>query len=608
MTRQQSGRFAIVPARGIVEALGGKWRGTSGTCRCPAHDDRTPSLDVTERDGKILVKCRANCSQDAVLEALSNRGLWPEPRGKARKAGVPRAGAGDWTPILPVPAETPAPDFEALLAGAPSSFWDYQDSRGNLLGYTARVERGGKKSIIPVAWCRGPNGANAWRCKGFPEPRPLYGLSALAARPEAEVLIVEGEKVAVDAARLFEDHVAVTWPGGTGAVGKADWRRLKGRAVVVWPDADEPGAKAAREVADQAIRVGATSVRIVALPDGLPAGWDLADDLPSGVDVAKLVADAPDTRAAQLARLGIVTAAELAEREFREPKWAVPDMLPVGAAFLAGKPKTGKSWLALDFAVAAASGGPALGKFQCDQGEVLHLALEDTERRLQGRLRAVLQGAVAPRNLHIVTKWRRADQGGIDDLRLWLQTHPEAVLVVIDTFARVRGQANRAEGAYQNDYAAITPLKTLADEFEITLLLVHHQRKEKAEDPLESISGTGGLTGAVDTVLVLKREPGSPFGRLYIRGRDVPEHEMALQFESATGKWLTLGPAEDFRKSQERKELVRALIDVDGPMSPVELAKELGKTRTAVQRMLGKMAKSGEVVALGNGEYMAPER
>ncbi len=160
-------------ARGIVEALGGKWRGTSGTCRCPAHDDRTPSLDVTERDGKILVKCRANCSQNAVLEALSHRGLWPEPRGKARKAGVPRAGACDWTPILPVPAGTPTPDFEALLTVAPSSFWDYLDSRGNLLGYTARVERGDKKSIIPIAWCRGPNSASAWCCTAFPEPRPL---------------------------------------------------------------------------------------------------------------------------------------------------------------------------------------------------------------------------------------------------------------------------------------------------------------------------------------------------------------------------------------------------------------------------------------------------
>ena len=141
------------------------------------------------------------------------------------------------------------------------------------------------------------------------------------------MLVVEGEKVVVAGADLFKDHVAVTWPGGCGAVGKADWRRLKGRDVVIWPDADEAGIKAGRSVADHALRVGAASVRIVTLPDGLPQAWDLADDIPEGMDVKELVAGAQDVRAARLKGLSLVNASDLMAREFREPRWAIPDLI-----------------------------------------------------------------------------------------------------------------------------------------------------------------------------------------------------------------------------------------------------------------------------------------
>ena len=419
------------------------------------------------------------------------------------------------------------------------------------------------------------------------------------------MLVVEGEKVVVATARLLEDHVTVTWPGGTGAVGKADWRRLKGRAVVVWPDADEPGAKAAREVADRAIRVGATSVRIVALPDGLPDGWDLADDIPSGVDVAKLVADAPDARAVQLARLSLVSAADLMERQFREPRWAVPDLVPEGGAVLAGKPKSGKSWLALDWAVAVASGGRAMGNVQCEAGDCLLIALEDTERRLQGRLRAVLQGESAPARLTIANKWRRADGGGLDDIRAWLALHPDARLVIIDTLALIRGKPNRDAGVYANDYEAAGSLKAVADDHGVALLILHHQRKESTVDPLDSVSGTAGLTGALDTILVLKRETNDPHGILYVRGRDVHEQETALQFDNNTGKWIRLGPGEDFRKSQERNAVIRALVEA-GPMTPVDLASAFGKRTGTMRVLLSRMVRTNEVIKRADGRYDAP--
>jgi hypothetical protein len=109
-------------------------------------------------------------------------------------------------------------------------------------------------------------------------------------RPNASVLIVAGEKTADAAEERFPEHVAITWPGGTNAVRKADWSVLKGREVVIWPDADEPGRKASRDVALMARAAGALDVVIVQGPETLPKGWDLADPVPDGLDLDELLA------------------------------------------------------------------------------------------------------------------------------------------------------------------------------------------------------------------------------------------------------------------------------------------------------------------------------
>src|SRR5712675_323427 len=181
------------------------------------------------------------------------------------------------------------------------------------------------------------------------------------------------------------------------------------------------------------------------------------------------------------APFALTSAAELMAREFRPIKWAVPQIIAEGLTILAGKPKTGKSWLALDFAVAGAGGYDALGNVQCQQGDVLLLALEDNDRRLQQRLSAVLQGKPAPAALQYATQWRRADAGGLDDLRDWLRGHYKtARLVVIDTLQMIRGQRSRSEGVYADDYQAVGQLKILADKSNVPFVAAHHLRKEAA--------------------------------------------------------------------------------------------------------------------------------
>jgi len=223
--------------------------------------------------------------------------LGPEPAGAAEQAG---AHTDQPTPVLPVPPDAHAPGFKHSRYGEASAFWQYRDRDGRLLGYVARFDGPDGKQILPRTWCRLPDGSHEWHWKAFPAPRPLYGLNRLAARPDAPVLVVEGEKTADAAERIFPNHVPVAWPGGSSAVGLADWTALSGRDVLLWPDADGPGRKAMAEVARQ-LRDIAGRVHQVPIPGTFPMGWDLAGPAPPGTDLlALLEAAAPLEAEAEL--------------------------------------------------------------------------------------------------------------------------------------------------------------------------------------------------------------------------------------------------------------------------------------------------------------------
>jgi uncharacterized protein (DUF927 family) len=141
----------------------------------------------------------------------------------------------------------------------------------------ARFDEPGGKVVLPLTY-RDAGGGPRWQWQAFDEPRPLYGLEQLAERPSAPVLVVEGEKAADAARARLASFVAVTWPGGSKATAKADWSPLAGRRVVIFPDADEPGRDAARQVARLVLAAGAASAAVVDPPASLPRGWDLADN------------------------------------------------------------------------------------------------------------------------------------------------------------------------------------------------------------------------------------------------------------------------------------------------------------------------------------------
>jgi len=222
-------------------------------------------------------------------------------------------------------------------------------------------------------------------------------------------------------------------------------------------------------------------------------------------------------------RSQVFSAADLRLMTFPEVPFVVAGLILEGLTILAGRPKIGKSWLALDVCLGVAQGRRVLGDLATTQGDVLYAALEDNPRRLQKRIDKLLSPFTAewPARLTLATSWRRLDHGGVEDITDWAGSEPSPRLVVLDTLAGVRPPRQNGEALYDADYRALVALHRLAAERSIAVLVLHHTRKTEADDPLETISGTLGLAGCADTALVLARSTGG--ATLYARGRDIEE-------------------------------------------------------------------------------------
>jgi AAA domain len=304
-------------------------------------------------------------------------------------------------------------------------------------------------------------------------------------------------------------------------------------------------------------------------------------------------------------RLNTITAATLATTMFAPISYIVPRYIAPGLTILAGRPKAGKSWLALNMAFAIATGGNVLG-VEVEQGDVLYLALEDNERRLRSRLDQMLPFGEKPERLHFATECNRLDKGGLEAIEDWCRSVPQPRCVIVDVFGRIRCERRRDESPYDYDYRSVTPLKALADGLGIALMVVHHtSKRQDIDDPLDAVSSTTGFTGAADTILVLANGPQGP--TLYGRGRDIPEIETALRFDLGRGLWSALGDASEVRRTDERKTILDALKEGEEPLSPTAIAQVTGMKYPNVRQLLGKMAKSGEVSKAKRGRYCHPD-
>jgi hypothetical protein len=301
------------------------------------------------------------------------------------------------------------------------------------------------------------------------------------------------------------------------------------------------------------------------------------------------------------------TADRLMAETFDPPRWAVPGLIPEGLSILAGAPKAGKSWLSLNLALGIAAGTPVLGEVDVDPGEVLYLALEDTPRRLQSRMGKILGDAPAPAGLTLLTEFPTLPAGGVEAICGWLDTRPDARLVVIDVFAKVRGNSAPGVNPYDADYAAMGRAKRIADQYGIAVILVHHLRKMAADDFTAELSGTNGVAGSADTIMALKRPRGEADGVLHITGRDVDEAERAMRFHPDNGTWeLLAGPALDHVVSGTRAAVLAYLRKAPGA-TPKEISDALGEDRETVRKTCTRMAADSQLRRTPAGRYYPPE-
>lgn len=321
---------------------------------CPFHTETTPSFNVTPRVN--LFKC-FGCGESGdpiefikkylgvgfvdAVKIINNDATGPDATIQKRdRVKIPEKPKFE---TAQVPDNAPAPkEFKWLRAPAgfevPSSYktftgkdgavlvkhiavkhWEYRDADGKLLGYVTRFNQAwGGKQTLPQTWCvDSKTGELGWQWQAFSEPRPLYGLDLLAANPDAQVMVVEGEK-ACDSARVLAASLRITaaqlvivsWPGGCQSVSRADWSPLYGRRVALWPDADQkpypenheragelmpfeeqPGTDAMRSVY-RLLAEHCETVKLIMPPAGVPDGWDLADELPAGFHFIKHLKEA----------------------------------------------------------------------------------------------------------------------------------------------------------------------------------------------------------------------------------------------------------------------------------------------------------------------------
>jgi RecA-family ATPase len=253
-----------------------------------------------------------------------------------------------------------------------------------------------------------------------------------------------------------------------------------------------------------------------------------------------------------------------------------------------------------------ASGGKALGKINVEQGAVLYAALEDNPRRLQARLRAVLDGTDVPDDLHITTSLPR-----LPDLRAflagWLDANPNARLVIVDVLRKVRPLGDGRGNAYNEDYDSMGTLKGLADEYGVAIIAVHHTRKMADDsDVFNEVSGSTGLTGAADAILVAKRARNTSEAVLHVTGRDINEQEHGLIWHPDQCMWtLSEEPVVFSTMSETRRQI---LEDVkEHPLAaPSDIAERTGIRLNTVQQSVRRMVSDDQLDSDGQGHYLPP--
>lgn len=328
--------------------------------------------------------------------------------------------------------------------------------------------------------------------------------------------------------------------------------------------------------------------------------WGYTDDQEDSIMAA--IAEVPilDGVVDGKRRFNYIPLKDLMAKKFDPIKWAVPGLLPEGLTLFAGRPKLGKSLFMLQVGLAIGSGGKVVGSIDVAKGDVLYLDMENGEELLQERGGEALSGEDAPEGFTFVIDSPNLQDGCMDMIETWVEDNPSARLIVIDTFEAVRARTEGKGNAYREDYAALRPLADLAKRLKVSIVVVHHTAKRAStNDVFDSISGSFGLNGAVDNLMIL----GDVAGQIVVaaKGRRVKYTEIPLAFDPLVGQWETSDGIAEQRRSETSKAIILAVSSNKG-LTPREIIEKTGLVAGVVRQRLFHMCRQ-EVVVNTSGKY-----
>jgi hypothetical protein len=306
-----------------------------------------------------------------------------------------------------------------------------------------------------------------------------------------------------------------------------------------------------------------------------------------------------------IARLETITATELRANEIEPLGFSVEAILPFGLFILAGSSKIGKSWLALDMSNCVASGSSFWG-YRTVQGDVLYLALEDSNKRLQNRLAKISSSAEEthkPTDIHFVTKAHKLGYGLSEQIREFLLDYPFTKLIVIDTLQHIRN-SNGFTGSYTGDYHDMDALRSIISGYNLSMLLITHNHKSDESDPVNKVYGSAGLTGAADGIFVLeKRNRIVNKAKLTIANRDTEGLQFELEFDRISCRWQLVSiVGDDIDEEKRLYELLHHLLD--GNPTWVGTSTELSSVLTSIDSLFSMSSVTLSKTLKAQQEYL----
>jgi len=293
---------------------------------------------------------------------------------------------------------------------------------------------------------------------------------------------------------------------------------------------------------------------------------------------------------------------DLLEKQFPPDNWLIENLITTGLTVLTGASKIGKSWTALQLITALDQGGFFLGKLKAERCDCLYLALEDTPKRIQKRLKK--QGIAAFNGSRLEVKRRT-----VGDLRLFLKNNPQYKVIVIDTLQKMLGMNDL------NDYAqtvdGLSALKAIADDLDLAIIVIHHNRKGGNEDGdhMESALGSTGINATADCTLTMRRKRGVNEATLSVTGRDVEDTSYTLEWDKDVCSWTVTGQGElTSSLSEAQQQIISLLESEERNWTKTEIVDAIGKSKSATGNLLAKMKDDNLIESPYYGQYRAKER